>query len=92
MEARCYDGADDRENRKNFIIRENPEHVLVYGDTYSTLAGAIAAKKLNIKLYHIEAGSGFANFNSEIINSGDIIFDSIAVLFENYCFFYKSNL
>ena len=52
------------EEIEKVIQKEEPDCVMIYGDTNSTIAGALAAKKLHVKVAHIEAG--LRSFNMDM--------------------------
>ena len=76
MTARMLVGIED------VLMKEKPDAVLVYGDTNSTLAAGLAAVKLQIPVYHVEAGNRLGTLNNpEEVNR--ITTDHLSTL--NFC-------
>lgn len=63
---------------EKILLQEKPNGILLYGDTNSTLAGAIAGSKLYIPIFHVEGGVRLHLANPEEINR--ILTDNVSTL------------
>lgn len=52
----AYQTGEMMKGIENILLKENPDLVIVYGDTNSTIAGALSAAQSHIKVAHVEAG------------------------------------
>lgn len=76
MTARMLTGIEE------ILLKEKPDALLIYGDTNSTLAAALAAVKLHIPVLHVEAGNRLGTLESpEEVNR--IVADHMAAI--NFC-------
>ena len=67
---------------EDILMQEKPDAVLVYGDTNSTLAAALASVKVHIPVFHVEAGNRLGTLsNPEEVNR--ITTDHLSTL--NFC-------
>ena len=64
---------------EDILLKEKPDAMMLYGDTNSTMAGALAAVKLHIPVIHIEAGNRLGTLgNPEEVNR--IVTDHVSAL------------